>query len=111
MRGKQHTRDAGEPAKGMRERQAMRGRDAGECAACGRAAAGDAESTKQLRKAKNSPAEEKHAAEGEIRENPAQPRKIQRKFDFENSYLFFQEESGKMINREVLAMDLSFKLI
>ena len=97
----------------------MRGDDAGECAGSrGHASEQRAEQQlvmrgvpKWLRKAKNSPAEGDLRAEEETREKQPQPRKFQRKSDFENSYLFFQEESGKMITRGVVAMDLSFKLI
>ena len=53
----------------------------------------------------------KQHAEGKNPKNTAVAQKFMRKTDFENSYLLIQEESGKTINRGIVAKDLSFKLI
>ena len=78
--------------------------------ACG-TARGMRGATKWLRKAEISPSEGDTRAEGRNPGETAAAQNSSVSLIFENSYLFFQEESGKMINRGVVAMDLSFKLI
>ena len=66
---------------------------------------------KWLRKKKKWADEGKRNPKEEIRRTHAAAQKFMCKSDFENSYLSIQEESGQVINRRIVAKDLSFKLI
>ena len=108
-RAREHAGDVRSDAGEQRERHAS---DAGAmCERCASSSITRAERRSDFRRGRTGQPKQKRKPKGKKVRRTQRSLENHVQSDFENSYLSIQEESGQVINRGIVAKDLSLKLI